>query len=228
MSKCEHCIVRQFSSLNALNKSELIRISECKESVIIKKGEVIFEEGQHLDGIYCIRSGICKLTKLSDNGRQQIIKFVKSGDLLGQRTVISNDTVNLSAIAIQDMEVCFIPKNEIQDAFQNNQRFSGEVIKVLCNDLREADNTIVSMAQKPVKERLAYYLLHLLEDFGVDEEGFLAVQLSREEIAGMVGTATESLIRMLSDYSKKGLIETKGKRIKILDTMQMERLSEGF
>lgn len=228
MSKCEQCIIRQFSSLNALNKSELIRISECKESMTIPKGEVIFHEGQHLDGIYCIRSGICKLTKLSDNGRQQIIKFVKSGDLLGQRTVISNDTVNLSAIAVQDMEVCFIPKHEITQAFQENQRFSGEVIKVLCNDLREADNTIVSMAQKPVKERLAYFLLHFHEDFGVDEEGFLAVQLSREEIAGMVGTATESLIRMLSEFGKKGLIETKGKRIKIVDPVHMERIAEGF
>lgn len=228
MSKCEHCIVRQFSSLNALNKNELIRISECKESVIIKKGEVIFQEGQHLDGIYCVRSGICKLTKLSDNGRQQIIKFVKSGDLLGQRTVISNDTVNLTATAIQDMEVCFIPKSDIQDAFQNNQRFSGEVIKVLCHDLREADNTIVNMAQKPVRERLAYFLLHFHDDFGLDEEGYLSVQLSREEIAGMVGTATESLIRMLSEFSKKGLIETKGKRIKITDNIQMERLAEGF
>lgn len=228
MSKCEHCIVRQFSSLNALNKNELIRISECKESVIIKKGEVIFQEGQHLDGIYCVRSGICKLTKLSDNGRQQIIKFVKSGDLLGQRTVISNDTVNLTATAIQDMEVCFIPKSDIQDAFHNNQRFSGEVIKVLCHDLREADNTIVNMAQKPVRERLAYFLLHFHDDFGLDEEGYLSVQLSREEIAGMVGTATESLIRMLSEFSKKGLIETKGKRIKITDNIQMERLAEGF
>ena len=228
MSKCEHCIVRQFSSLNALNKNELIRISECKESVIIKKGEVIFQEGQHLDGIYCVRSGICKLTKLSDNGRQQIIKFVKSGDLLGQRTVISNDTVNLTATAIQDMDVCFIPKSEIHEAFTQNQRFSGEVIKVLCHDLREADNTIVNMAQKPVRERLAYFLLHFHDDFGLDEEGYLSVQLSREEIAGMVGTATESLIRMLSEFSKKGLIETKGKRIKITDNIQMERLAEGF
>ncbi|MBL7471299.1 Crp/Fnr family transcriptional regulator [Robertkochia sediminum] len=228
MSKCEQCIIRQFSSLNALNKSELIRISECKETVTIKKGEEIFREGQHLDGVYCIKSGICKLTKLSDNGRQQIIKFVKTGDLLGQRTVVSNDTVNLSAIAVQDMEVCFIPKQEINQAFQENQKFSGEVIKVLCNDLREADNTIVSMAQKPVKERLAYFLLHFNDDFGVDDEGFLAVQLSREEIAGMVGTATESLIRMLSEFGKKGLIQTKGKRIKIVDNAELERLAEGF
>ncbi len=84
------------------------------------------------------------------------------------------------------------------------------------------------MAQKPVKERLAYCLLHFHQDFGQDDDGFLAVQLSREEIAGMVGTATESLIRMLSDFNKKGLIETKGKRIKIKDPLQMERLAEGF
>ncbi|WP_224484860.1 Crp/Fnr family transcriptional regulator [Robertkochia aurantiaca] len=228
MSKCEHCIVRQFSSLNTLNKEDLIRISACKEGYTVKKGEAIFEEGQHLDGVYCIKEGICKLTKLSNNGRSQIIKFIKRGDLLGLRTMLGNDTVNLSAIAIEDMEVCFIPKADIMSAFHTNPKFTDSVLREVCDDLKEADNHIVNMAQKPVKERLASYLLEFKEDFGEDDEGYLGLQLSREEIAGMVGTATESLIRMLSDFSKKGLIETKGKRIRITDENSLERLSEGF
>lgn len=64
MSKCEQCIVRQFSSIKAMTKDELLRISECKSSQIIRKGEVIFEEGEYLNGVFCVKDGVCKLTKL--------------------------------------------------------------------------------------------------------------------------------------------------------------------
>ena len=117
MGKCEQCIVREFSALKALNKDELIRISDCKTSYTVKKGETIFDEGDSLNGIYCIKDGVCKLSKLSDNGKDQIVKLVKKGELLGQRSLISEESTNLSAIAIEDMQVCFIPKQEILQFF---------------------------------------------------------------------------------------------------------------
>ena len=86
MGKCEQCIIKQFNSLKTLTNEELMRISSCKTSRIVKKGEIIFEEGETLKGIYCIRDGICKLTKLSSNGKDQIIKLVVKGELLGQRS----------------------------------------------------------------------------------------------------------------------------------------------
>ena len=90
MSKCEQCVVREFSSLKALNKNELIKLAECKTSHTIKKGDIIFEEGENVNGIYCIKEGICKLTKLSPNGKDHIVKLVKKGELLGQRSMISD------------------------------------------------------------------------------------------------------------------------------------------
>ena len=113
MGKCEQCIVRQFSSLKVLTKDELHKMADCKTSYTIKKGQPIFEEGDITNGIYCIKEGVCKLSKLSSNGKDQIVKLVKSGDLLGQRSVISEEPANLSAVALVDMEVCFIPKNEV-------------------------------------------------------------------------------------------------------------------
>ena len=91
MGKCEQCIVREFSSLKALNKDELIKMSECKVSYTIKKGEPIFEEGESTNGIYCVKDGVCKLSKLSANGKDQIVKLVKPGELLGQRSMISDE-----------------------------------------------------------------------------------------------------------------------------------------
>jgi CRP-like cAMP-binding protein len=148
MSKCEQCIVREFSSLKALNKDELVKLAECKSSHTVKKGDVIFEEGETINGIYCVKDGICKLTKLSPNGKDHIVKLIKKGELLGQRSLISDEPVNLSAIALEDMEVCFIPKTEVMGFFDKNNQFSMNVMKTICGDLKEADDHMVNMAQK--------------------------------------------------------------------------------
>ncbi|WP_367768595.1 Crp/Fnr family transcriptional regulator [Flavobacterium sp. WC2421] len=226
MSKCEQCIVREFSSLKALNKDELVKLADCKTSRIIKKGEVIFEEGENVNGIFCIKDGVCKLSKLSPNGKDQIVKLVSKGELLGQRSLISEEPVNLSAIALEDMEVCFIPKSEVMGFFDKNNQFSMNVMKVICGDLKEADGHMVDMAQKTVKERLAETLLYLQATFGINEDSSLKVQLSREELASMIGTATESCIRLLSDFKKLGLIELTGKKITLIDINKLKRIAE--
>ena len=226
MSKCDQCIVREFSSLKALNKDELLKMAECKTSYTIKKGEPIFEEGDTTNGIFCIKDGVCKLTKLSANGKDQIVKLVKPGELLGQRSLISEEPTNLSAVALEDVEVCFIPKKEIMEFFNENNQFSMNVMKTICGDLKDADDHMVSLAQKSVKERLAETLLHLEDTFGKNEDGSLHIQLSREELAGMIGTATESCIRLLSEFNKSGLIELIGKKIAIVDRNKLKRMAE--
>lgn len=223
MSKCEQCIVREFSSLKALNKDELLKIANCKSSYTIKKGEPIFEEGENVNGIFCIKDGVCKLSKLSANGKDQIVKLVTKGELLGQRSMISDEPVNLSAIALEDMEVCFIPKTEIMGLFTQNNAFSMNVMKTICGDLKEADEHMVDMAQKTVKERLAATLLYLHSNFGTNTDGTLKLQLSREELASIIGTATESCIRLLSDFNKGGLIEIKGKKITLKDLPKLKK-----
>lgn len=226
MSKCEQCIVREFSSLKALNKDELVKLASCKTSRIIRKGEVIFEEGENVNGIYCIKDGVCKLTKLSPNGKDQIVKLVTKGELLGQRSMISEEPVNLSAVALEDMEVCFIPKNQVMGFFDQNNQFSMNVMKTICGDLKEADGHMVNMAQKTVKERLAETLLYLHDSFGKNKDNSLKIQLSRDEIASMIGTATESCIRLLSDFNKLGLIELVGKKITIKDFGTLKKIAK--
>lgn len=226
MSKCEQCIVREFSSLKALTKEELLKLSDCKTSHIIKKGEVIFEEGENVNGIYCIKDGVCKLTKLSANGKDHIVKLVTKGELLGQRSMISDEPVNLSAVALEDMQVCFIPKSEVMGYFDKNNQFSMNVMKTICGDLKEADGHMVNLAQKTVKERLAETLLYLHDTFGKNEDNSLKIQLSRDELASIIGTATESCIRLLSDFNKLGLIELNGKKIILKDINKLKKLAD--
>ena len=225
MSRCEQCIVREFSSIKALTKDELVKMAHCKTSKIIKKGESIFEEGDNVNGVFCVRDGVCKMTKLGANGKDQIVKLAKKGDLLGQRSLISDEPANLSAVALEDMQVCFIPKSEVIGFFTDNNKFSMDVMKTICADLKDSDEMMINMAQKSVKERLVFTLLYLEDTFGQNADGTLKVQLSREELASIIGTATESCIRLLSDFAKLGLVLLVGKTIAVKDRNKLSRVA---
>lgn len=226
MNKCDQCIVRQLSSLKALNKEEVVKLANSKTSYTIKKGDAIFEEGEVTNGVFCIKDGVGKLSKLSANGKDQIVKLVKSGELLGQRSMISNEPANLSAKAVADMEVCFIPKSEIIHFFNNNNQFSLNLMQSICEDLKESDNDKIALVQKTVKQRLAETLLHLHNEFGENPDKTLKVQLTREELAGIIGTATESCIRLLSDFNKLELIDLIGKKIMLKDIKALKKMAE--
>lgn len=217
MSKCESCIIKEFNALKSLTREELMRVSACKTGKVYKKGQIIFEEGETLNGVYCVRDGVCKLSKLSENGKDQVVKLVVKGGLLGKRSLVSDQKTNLSAVALNDMEMCFIPKSEIISDLSKNPKFTMDVLKEMAHDLKESDDSLVSMAQKSVKSRMADILLYIHDNFGTDDEGFLSIILSREDYASIVGTATESAIRILSQFKKEGFISTSGKRIKIED-----------
>ncbi|GMN10319.1 Crp/Fnr family transcriptional regulator [Croceitalea sp. MTPC9] len=227
-SRCENCIVRQFNALRAMNKEELKQVSDSKTYKTIKKGESLFEEGEKLDGIYCVRNGVSKLSKLSANGKDQIVKLATKGEVIGQRSVIAEEHTNLSATAVNDMEVCFIPKETIANTMHKNPNFTLEVLRHMAHDLKEADDVIVNMSQKTVKQRVAEAFLYLKNNFGEDSDGFLLLTLSREDISNVVGTATESCIRIISEFKKKGYLKTSGKKIGVADEKGLQNLVNGF
>ncbi|MDP5100592.1 MAG: Crp/Fnr family transcriptional regulator [Nonlabens sp.] len=227
-SRCENCIVRQFNSLKALSKEELKRISDSKTSKFIKKGEALFSEGEKLNGVFCVRSGVSKLSKLSDNGKDTIVKIATKGQVLGERSVIAEEVANLSAVALNDMEVCYIPKTQITDSINNNPHFTKAILVHMANDLKYADNVIVNMAQKTVRQRVAETLMYLDKNFGSDDDGFIAIILSREDIANIVGTAKEACIRTLAQFKKYNWITTEGKRISLTDKKALYKLVEGL
>ncbi len=227
-NRCENCMVRKFNSLRAMNKEELKKVSDSKRTMFIRKGEAIFREGDKLDGVFCVREGVSKLSKLSANGKDQIVKLASKGEIMGQRSVIVEESTNLSAVAVSDMKVCFIPKEIISGTLNTNPNFAVEVLRHMAHDLKEADDVIVNMTQKTVKQRIAEAFLYLRKSYGEDNEGFLTLTLSREDIANVVGTATESCIRVISDFKKQGLIKASGKKIGVVNERKLLEVVEGF
>ena len=225
--RCENCIVRQLNSLKALSKDELKKISDSKVTKTIKKGEAIFNEGERLNGVFCVRDGVSKLSKISDNGKDTIVKIAAKGEVLGQRSVIADEKANLSAVALNNMELCYIPKKQLTDSISVNPLFTKAILIQMANDLKFADNIIVNMAQKNVRQRVAEILTYLYNNFGVDNEDFIKLTLTREDIANVVGTAKEACIRTLTSFRKEGWISTKGKRIKLNDKPALQKLIDG-
>ena len=223
-SKCERCIIRKLNAFRKLDKKTLSKISDVKQIKSIKKGDTVFEEGQNLDGIYCIKKGNSKLFKISENGTDQIVRIVSKGELLGQRSILANEPTNLNARAINDMEVCFVPKSHLSELHQNKGYIEESLIH-LAEELKKSNNKTIDMAQKSVKQRIAKTILHL-DNYGCDDKGYIKLVLSREEISSVVGTAKESCIRALSLMKKDNLISFSGKKIKILNREKLQQISD--
>lgn len=193
-----------------------------------KRGDVLYQEGNRISGFFCINNGIIKVFKTGFDGKEQIIRFAKKGDIIAYRSVLSNELACTSAKVIEDCQVCFIPSEILISFIKSNSTFALDLIRLACQELGEANSFITDIAQKTVRERLAEVLLLLVNDFGLDNDKYLKISLTREELANIVGTATESVIRLLSEFKSDRLVELNGRKIRILDSKGLEKISNVY
>jgi CRP-like cAMP-binding protein len=211
-----------------LNSDETEKLNFEKDYRQHKRGEILYNEGSRISGFYCITSGIIKVFKTGFDGKEQIIRFAKAGDIIAYRSVLSNEVACTSAKVIEDSQVCFIPSEILISLVKSNASFAFELLKLACHELGEANSFITDIAQKTVRERLAEILLLLVNEFGVDGQQVLQISLTREELANIVGTATESVIRLLSEFKADKLVELNGRKIKIINIRGLEKISNVF
>ncbi len=219
---CSHC-AKRFTNVFCNSEYDVMEeINIEKVCSTYKKGELIFKEGSRPHGVYCVNYGKIKLSKMGDDGKEQIIRLVKAGDPLGYRALLSGDGYNSSAMAIEESGVCFIPKELFLGILQKDSSLSLEMMKLLSNDLKKAELQLTHLAQKPVRERVAEALLFIKETYGFEADGkTIDAMFSREDIANIVGTATETAIRLLSEMNKDKIIQLNGKKIVITDLAKL-------
>jgi len=225
---CDKCSPEISSIFRYLSREEADILNFKKEFLHFKRGAVLYREGSRINGFYCIHSGIIKVFKTGLDGKEQIIRFAKSGDIIAYRSVLSNEVACTSAKVIEESKVCFIPSDILLSFVKSNSVFTLELLKLACHELGEANSFITDIAQKTVRERLAEILLFLVDDFGLDETSYLKISLTREELANMIGTATESVIRLLSEFKTDKLVELNGRRIRILNARGLQKISNVF
>ena len=222
---CQLCNNRPSSAFRDLNAETLDTVSQLKTCAAFKKGQVMLHEGARPQGVYCIHKGKLKFYRLGSEGKEQIVRFATNGDLVGYRSILSDEPIGASVTALEDTFACYIPKSSFFEVIDQNPKFSLNLLHESCHELGEAGKMITSLAQKTVRQRLAEIFLVLRATFGEDHEGYLDLKLTREEIANMVGTATESAIRLISELRSEGAIHTAGRRIKIEDPATLRDLA---
>lgn len=221
---CSNCPSLSKGVFCSLGEVELKNVSSHKVTNVYKKGQTLFVQGNHPFGLYCISSGNIKVTKIGADGKESIVRIVTAGDVLGHRSLFTNQYYMATATALEDTTVCFLDKKFIMKVINDEPTVSMNIIEKLSTDMGAAENKLSSLHQKNVRERLAELLLLLKESHGVkDEKGHyrLDLKLTREEMATMIGTANETLIRFISEFKEAGLIEQDGKTICIINEEEL-------
>lgn len=208
----------------SLSKEDFAKYLAEKKSLKFHKGEVIFEDGEDAKGVYFIKSGTAKLGKHGVYGKEQILRFIKAGDLIGYRSILCGENFQARAEAMTDLEATFLPSEMFLHLLEVDSHLSFVMLQKIAYELGESANTVTFLAQKTVRERLAEILLLLEMKLGTDPEGFIKISLTREEIANIIGTATESAIRLISEFKQDDLIEVEGRNIKILNHEKLMKL----
>lgn len=225
MPSCEDCPNKggMFSCLSREDKSQL---GEDKGNNFYKKGQVIFYEGNHPHGLYCIYKGKVKISKLGDEGKEQIVRISGNADTLGYRSLLCNEPYKATATALEDSYVCYLSKKKFFELLESNNTLCLNTIQLLARELRQSEQQLVDITQKTVRERVAEVLLQLKSKFGVKQDGkTLDIRLTRREIGDMAGVTTETTIRTLSELNKEGLIAISGKDIQLLSLEKLQALA---
>ena len=191
------------------------------------KGEIVFREGAAPQGIYLIRQGKIKKYKIDNYGKEQIIYVANTGELIGYHAVLADEPYPDSAAALESTVLVFIPKQDFLHVLDHSRTLSRSLLRTLSHEFGVLANSISVSAHRPVRERLAISLLVLREKFKAEtpDGERVAVNVSRDDIAGMVGATRENVVRLLRDFKDEKLIETKGRKIYILDLKRLAEVS---
>jgi len=191
-----------------------------------RKGEIIFKEGEKPPGLISLASGKVKVFKEGVGGREQILRMVKPAGLLGYRALFAGMNYSASAIALEDSTICIIEKDALFSLVNLNPELSLKIIKQISFELGFSNNRTVSLTQKHIRGRLAESLIVLRDTYGLETDGMtLKAYLSREDIANLSNMTTSNAIRTLSTFASEEVIAIDGRKIKILDSGRLERIS---
>lgn len=201
--------------LEGLPEEELNLLSANSVTHVYKKGEILFREGSYPTGVYYIKEGKVKKYKTDKDGKEQIFYICKNGELLGYHALLSEEKYADSSSTLEESIIGFIPKEDFLKALQISSILANRILKCMSHEFGVLVNEITVFAQRSVRERLALCLILLREKYRKESEIKKPIELdiSRDDLAKFVGTARETLVRLLRDLKEEGLIEIKGRKI---------------
>jgi len=221
---CTDCLAKYSSCFAKLPAEDLAYINSYKSSTVMRHGQIIFHEGRLPQGVYCLNKGKVKIFRLGSDGKEQVIRIVTPSSFFGLRALISGWTYSTSAITLEESVICMIPKRPFLKMILKYPEVSHCLMVYLSEMLEDTESKLMSLAQKPIRERLAETLVTLHSLFNKNS-GENYINLSRTDIANIVGTANECVIRLLSEFKEDNLIYVNGRKISILDVERLKKIA---
>ena len=218
-------ILAAIPSFQGLTENQLNEIKKIVVNRHYTKGELIFSEGDHGDGFYVVAGGMIKIFKMSIEGKEHIMRFVGPGESFGQVSVYAGRTFPAGAQAIAKSHLLFLPRSTFVDLITHNPSLALSMLASLSMRLREFTVHVERLALKEVPGRLAAYLIHLVDE-QANEPELVSLNISKVQLASLLGTTPETLSRILSRMADSGLIEVKKRDIRIRDHSGLEELAE--
>ncbi|GAA4230979.1 hypothetical protein GCM10022291_02350 [Postechiella marina] len=215
---CENANCLMKNTFQDLEESSL---ANEKSDIRCKKGQQFIIEGAPVNGLFFVLKGVVKVFRTGINGREQIVRFAKEGEIIGHRGFGTEEYYSIGAIALKDTVLCYFSKNTLQAALMESPKLSYQMMLFYANELNRSESKVKTISQMTVRERVIDTLLYIHRKFG-DLRGYLNLPLSRKEYADYAGTTEEQVIRVFSLLKKEGLISAKGKRIGIPNVQSLK------
>jgi len=215
-NKCQECDFLCKSLFRNLSDEEIMKMEEWKHYLNYKKEEEIFLEGNDAQGMYCISKGKVKLVKYAENGHEKITDILTEGDFVGMEAIFLNQQHEINAVAMTEVDICVIPKSIINSFSEKNPKFLRGIVDHLCELRNTGYETNTSLAYDTIKARTISALLQLSSLLNSDQ-----INITRTNIAKMIGTNEESISRALADLEKNGVIKRSRKTIEITDRKRL-------
>jgi CRP-like cAMP-binding protein len=208
----------------ATKQADLSSLSTDRKVSQIKKKQIIYAEGDEPIRFFFLKTGKVKTYQSNRDGKEFITGLYNSGDFFGHVSIIENTDYQESSEALEDCEIIGIPKHDFLELITRNQSVANQFIKMLANDIQVKEKQLTQIAYNSIRKRTADALVMLSKKYKNESDENFAMKISRDDLASVVGTATESLIRTLSDFKSNNLIEINGSEIKILDERKLVNL----
>lgn len=203
---------------------ELKKLSENRKTRAFKKKDIVFYEGDYASAVYFVSKGKVRVYKINDDAKEFSSDLYGPGDFIGYLSILEGDEYKESAEAMEDTEVLKIPKEDFKELLFKNRDVSASFIKMLAHNVLDKEEQLLSLAYDSVRERVANALVDLHNKYNESNEEPFEIAISRNELASLVGTSPETVIRTLSDFKEESLIQVKGSKITILNSQELENL----
>lgn len=207
-------------------KEWLPAVAAHKTNFKVKKGEVIFKEGDPVTGIYFVNSGKVKVYKKWDKDKELIVRFAKEGSLFGHRGLGKGGNYPISASALEPTVVCYVDIAFFEASLKVNPDFTYELLMFLTEELKQSERKMRNLAHMPVKGRVAEALISLQNQFGTTADGFINIDLSRQDLASYAGATYETVFRMMNELVSEKLISLSGKSIRLVNRDELLKLAQ--